>query len=186
MKRIVLCVWICLLILSFTACRNKKNPGNKIILTERIQYPVFIKSPYNEDTDWWCENMEGPKREQFINIIVDAALSGRVKAHDYIDNTLLTKSEVEGIFNRYDTVLYTRTVAPFDEVDTVINTKLERKDIHRVTFLEEWYFDEENFIIEKKVVGVAPALTLYDDSGEIKGFKPLFWVYMDDKYPLKK
>ena len=185
-KQSVLFLCIFGLLVSFTACNNKKNSENKITLTERIQYPVFIKSPYDEDTDWWCENMEGPKREQFINIIVDAALSGKVKAYDYINNTPLTKSEVEVIFNRYDTVLYTRPVAPFDEVDTVINTKLDRKDIHRVTFLEEWYFDEKNFIIEKKVVGVAPALTLYADSGEIKGYKPLFWVYMDDKYPLKK
>ncbi len=186
MKPTVLFIWIGMLLLSLTACNSKKDQADKIILTERIQYPVFIKTPYEEETDWWCENMEGPKREQFVNIIVDAALSGKVKAYDYISNTLLTKNEVEVIFNRYDTVLYTRTVAPFDEVDTVINTKLDRKDIHRITFLEEWYFDEKNFSIEKKVVGVAPAITLYSDSGEIKGYKPLFWVYMDEKYPLKK
>lgn len=186
MKHPVLFILICGLLFSLTSCNNKKDNESKLVLTERIQYPVFIKCPYEEDTDWWCENMEGPKRENFVNIILDAALSGKVKAYDYISDVLLSKAQVEAIFSRFDTVMYTRTIPPYDEVDTVINFKLDRKEIHRITFLEEWYFDEKNFKMEKKVVGIAPAVTSYGDSNEIKGYKPLFWVYLDEKYPLKK
>jgi len=167
------------------SCSHKKNHENMLVLTERIQYPVFIKSPYTEETDWWRENMEGPKREKFVNIIIDAALSGKVKAYNYIDNTLLTKEQVNAIFDRYDTITMNRPTPPYDEVDTVINIKLDRKEIHRITFMEEWYFDEENFKMEKTVVGIAPALTSYGDSTEVLGYKPLFWIYLDEKYPLK-
>jgi hypothetical protein len=186
MKRFIIFIIVFGLFFSVTSCKEKKGNENKLILTERIQYPVFIKSPYEEETDWWCENMEGPKREKFVDIILDAALSGKVKAYNYMTNDLLSKKQVEEIFNRSDTLMVTRTIPPFEEYDTVINTKLDRRLIHRITFLEEWYFDEENFIMEKKVVGIAPAITSYSDSSEILGYKPLFWVYLDEKYPLKK
>jgi len=186
MKRTILFIIVFSLFFSITSCKEKKGNENKLILTERIQYPVFIKSPYDEETDWWQENMEGPKREKFVDIILDAALSGKVKAYDYITEDLLSKKQVEEIFNRSDTLMLTRTTPPYEEYDTVINTRLDRRLIHRITFLEEWYFDEENFKMEKKVVGIAPAITSYSDSSEILGYKPLFWVYLDEKYPLKK
>ncbi|HOY32000.1 MAG TPA: hypothetical protein PKW80_08990 [Bacteroidales bacterium] len=168
------------------SCNDNKENKNHLILTERIQYPVFIKSPYKEETDWWRENMEGPSREKFVNIILDAVETGNVKAYDYITDAPLDKAQLDAVFNRSDTIMLTRTTPPYNEYDTVINTKLDRKYIHRITFLEEWYFDEKNFKMEKKVVGIAPAMTYYGDSAEIIGYKPLFWVFLDDKYPLKK
>lgn len=186
MKRFILFFQVLTLLFLAASCSNKNTKDDKLVLTERIQYPVFIKCPYDEETDWWRENMEGPKREKFVNIILDAALSGKVKAYDYITDNPLSKEQVNAIFNKFDTVTFTRLNPPYDEYDTIINIKLERKDIHRITFLEEWYFDEVNFKMEKKVVGIAPAITMYADSSEILGYKPLFWIYLDEKYPLKK
>ncbi|MEI6123121.1 MAG: hypothetical protein WCQ95_05770 [Bacteroidota bacterium] len=185
MKKLILISSIaCIMLLSFS-CNNKNNHENMTVLTERIAYPVFIKSPYPDETDWWKENMEGQKREKFVNILLDAAFDGKVKAYDYFSDLLLTKQQVNSIMNRNDTLKSTRPFPPYDEFDTVIVQKLERKNIHRITFLEEWYFDEKNFTMEKKVVGIAPAITMYADSNEIKGYRPLFWIYLDDKYPMK-
>ena len=186
MKNILLSLLILSFLILGNSCKNNSDKGDKTVITERIQYPVFIKSPYPDDTDWWVENLEGVKREKFVNILVDAALEGKVKAYDYLDNTLLTQAQVNNIFNRTDTIKMTRITPPYDEVDTVITHKLDRKDIYRVTFLEEWNFDEKNFKMEKKVVGIAPSETIFGDSSDIKGYKPLFWIYLDEKYPLKK
>jgi hypothetical protein len=168
------------------SCKNNSNNEGSTVITERIQYPVFIKSPYPEETDWWVENLEGVKREKFVNLLLDAAFEGKVKAYDYLDNTLLTQAQVNNIFSRSDTVKVLRSTPPYEEVDTVIVQKLDRRDIHRITFLEEWNFDEKNFKMEKKVVGIAPAVTVYGDSAVIKGYKPLFWIYLDERYPIKK
>jgi hypothetical protein len=178
------------LVLSFLflgfSCKNNSDNDGKTIITERIQYPVFIKCPYPEETDWWIENLEGIKREKFVNLLLDAAFNGKVKVYDYLDNTLLTKAQVDNIACKSDTIKILRANPPYDEVDTIVVHKLDRKDINRVTFLEEWNFDEKNFKMEKKVVGIAPAETVYGDSAVIKGYKPLFWIYLDEKYPLKK
>ncbi len=185
MNRLIIIYAVCSAFFFTIACNNKKDT-DKLVLTERIQYPVFVKSPYTEETDWWRENMEGRDREKFVNILLDAVLSGKVKAYDYITDALLTKNQIDGIYNRSDTLMLTRTDPPFNEYDTVITAKLDRQLIHRITFLEEWSFDEKNFKMEKKVVGIAPAITTYGDSTEILGYKPLFWIYLDEKYPLKK
>ena len=186
MKKVV----VCFLVLSFLflgfSCKNSSDNDGKTVITERIQYPVFIKSPYPEETDWWVENLEGIKREKFVNLLLDAAFDGKVKVYDYLDNTLLSKSQVDNIVCKTDTMKVVRSAPPYDEIDTVVMQKLDRKDIHRLTFMEEWYFDEKNFKMEKKVVGIAPAETVFDDSAHIKGYKPLFWIYLDEKYPQKK
>jgi hypothetical protein len=186
MKKILFGFLVLAIIFLGHSCKNNSGEKGSTVITERIQYPVFIKCPYPEETDWWIENLEGVKREKFVKILLDAAIEGKVKAYDYLDNTQLTKSQVNNIFSGSDTLKVLRSTPPYDEVDTVIMYKLDRKDIHRVTFLEEWNFDEKNFKMGKKVVGIAPAQTIYGDSSVIKGYKPLFWIYLDEKYPLKK
>lgn len=168
------------------SCGGEVKKENQKVLTEKIQYPVFIKCPYTEETEWYRENMEGSDREKFVNLLFDLALEGKVKAYDYYANTPLTKDQVKAAGCRYDTISLTRPQPPYEEYDTVITQIPDRKLIHRVTFLEEWYFDEKNLQMEKKVVGIAPALTVYADSNEIKGYMPLFWIYLDKNYPEKK
>jgi hypothetical protein len=185
MKKILFVFFVLSFLFLGFSCKNNSDKDAKTIITERIQYPVFIKSPYPEETDWWVENLEGVKREKFVNLLLDAAFEGKVKVYDYLDNTLLSKAQVENIACKTDTIKVLRANPPYDEVDTVIVQKLDRKDIHRVTFMEEWNFDENNFTMEKKVVGIAPAETVYGDSAVVKGYKPLFWIYLDKNYPLK-
>jgi hypothetical protein len=186
MKKFVLGLFIFTELFLLSSCKNSADMDGSTVITERIQYPVFIKSPYPEETDWWVENLEGAKREEFVNILLDAAFEGKVKVYDYLDNTLLTKSQIDNIAFRIDTMRILQSSPPYEELDTVIVQKIDRKDIHRITFLEEWRFDKDKFNMEKKVVGIAPALTVYGDSAIIKGFKPLFWIYLDEKYPIKK
>lgn len=186
MKKLLFSISVIFFLVLGFSCRNDTADKKNTIITERIQYPVFIKSPYPDDTDWWIENLEGAKREKFVNLLLDAAFEGRVNIYDYFENNLLTKTQVENIFSRTDTLRIQKTTPPFNEIDTVIVQKLDRMNIHRITFMEEWTFDEKNFQLEKKVVGIAPAVTVYTDSSQIKGYKPLFWIYLDKKYPLNQ
>ena len=172
-------------ILFVASCHQKDKKESMTVLTERIQYPVFIKSPYGDEGDWYRENMEGPKREAFVKIIFDAAYTGKVKVYDYLTNEPLSVEKVKAIGNKSDTIHIVKEIPVYKEYDTIINQKLDFKDIHRITFLEEWNMDVGKFQMEKKVVGICPSLTIYDDSTDVRGYKPLFWIYLDDKYPIK-
>jgi hypothetical protein len=184
MKAIMICAWTACLAILFTACSsNKEDNAGTTIITEKIEYPVFIKSPYEEEQgDWWKENIETSKRTDFAQLLMDWAYSGKVAAYDFVTNQALTVEQVKLIGNETDTILVTEKFPPYDEKDTVIQQKLDIRLIHKVKFLEEWSYNLDDHSISKKVIGIAPTLTIYDDSVDIKGYRPLFWLYFDKEY----
>lgn len=190
MKKIVLfALPVGIFILFLFSCQNGKNdkhierPDNKVVLADLIQYDVFIKNP-DPDQEWYVQNMEGRDRDQFVKRIMYAANSGDHRLYNYFFNTPLTPEEINAIFNKTDSVTMQRPSPPYDWYDTVMVSKLNEKDITKVRFLEEWYIDKEKLIIEKKIVGIAPLLENYNEYGDFRGYIPMFWMYLDEKYPL--
>jgi len=172
-----------LLFFLFLSCRTASKSDSKI-LTERIQYDVLIKSP-DPEYDWWVQNLEGPKREYLIKNLIDAAYSGNIDVYDYYFNTLLTSNEVKNIGFKRDTLTFQRPDPPYELYDTVVEQKLDIREITKIRFLEEWYMDEKTLEIEKMVIGLAPLARNYDEKGEFRGYMPLFWIYFDERYPLE-
>jgi len=170
--------------LLFISCSEKTPP----LLTEKIEYDVSIKND-DENTNWWVQNLEGATREKIVNVLVNAALSGKYKVYDY-DNNLLDNKEIELIFKQ--PVSYTLPSISNPDVDSVINTynEIDKRDICKIIFLEKWYFDEKNLNFSKKITGYGPVIKKYtvdNETGEkiLKGYMPLFWIYLDDSYPSK-
>jgi hypothetical protein len=166
------------------ACGDQgRESKNQQVITEKIEYPVFIKSPYDDESgDWWKENIETSKRLEFVEILFDWAYAGKVQAFDYLTNKPLSAEEVKKIGNESDTIRVNDKNPPYDEKDTVIQNKLDLRQIHKLKFLEEWCFNKDDHSITKKVLGVAPALTVYTDSSEVLGQRPLFWIYFDKAF----
>ena len=163
---------------------EQKTPeDDKVVLTELIQYDVFIKNP-DQEQEWFVQNIEGRYREKFVKRILDAALSGEYRLYHYFFNTQLTPEQIEATFNKTDSVTLQRENAPYDWYDTIMVNILDAEDITKVRFLEEWYIDEDKLDIEKKIVGIAPLMENYNEVGEFRGYAPLFWIYLDDKYPV--
>ncbi|MCD4773386.1 MAG: hypothetical protein K8R41_08405 [Bacteroidales bacterium] len=170
-----------LIMIFLISCGNFSK--DKTVLCERIQYDVIINNP-DPGHYWWVNNIEGSKREPFIKNLFNAAFLGEVKAYDYFNNLLSVEQlKMIGADTIYRTL--TRPYAPYDEYDTVIITKLEYEDVKRIRFLEEWLYDENEISINKKVVGIAPLIERKDGEGNMIAVQPLFWLYFDEKYPLR-
>jgi hypothetical protein len=161
------------------SCKNKEEK----LITERIQYDVTIKSP-DPEWDWWIQNLDGPRREDFVKMILNAAYSGKVKSFDY-DYKPITAEQVKAIDNRTDTIVMSSPVPPYNDTTVVVKRQLELQKIVRVRFLEEWTMNENTLEFTKKVLGIAPIKEVYGDDGEFRGYTPLFWVFLDKEYPGK-
>lgn len=161
------------------SCEEKKTEKPEP-LTGKIQYDVYVKSP-NPDYDWWINNLPGPKRDDLINWIFDVAYSGKLKAYDYF-NQPLTTEDVKNIGK--DTIYRTlmRTKPPFEKYDTMVVTQLEKSDVTKVRFLEEWYLNKDNNTFEKKIIAIAPVIERFDAEGNFLANQPLFWLYLDEAY----
>lgn len=187
MKKIVqitiVLMGLCIILPSCGGKKDGSDDSGRKVLTERIQYDVFIKTP-NPDFDWWVQNIEGSKRESFVKTFLNLAYDGKVKAYDYF-NKPLTPEEVKKIGNFTDTTYVEDSINPNITNKIAVKHTLDIQEITKVRFLEEWYLDEKGMSFEKKVVGMMLMKTRILDSLEPALNVPLFWIYFDDKYPAK-
>lgn len=164
------------LLLFIISCSRKEE---KIIVTEKIQYDVNIRSTH-ADYDPWIENINQSQRLTFVQNLLDAAYNGQVKTYDYFNNPLsLDELKNIGVDTIYKTL--TRTYPPYEEFDTIIVNRMNIHDINKIRFLEEWKMDKNNLVFEKKVIAIAPVIDKYDIEGNLLGKQPLFWIYPEGK-----
>jgi hypothetical protein len=163
------------------SCRNGESP-DKNIVTKRIQYDVLIRNT-DPEMDWWVQNLEGSNREKLLKDIFQQVTNGQVKAYDFLSCKLLTSGEIQDMVKHVDSISVERSTPPYDLVDTVMVKEIRLSDVVKLRFLEEWTMNEKTLAFTKKVAGICPMIERHTDSGELRGYKPLFWVFFDDKYP---
>ncbi len=93
--------------------------------------------------------------------------------------------------DRLRNVLYKETyVDSLDELgepiyDSLTEENLQKKiwepiraeHIIRYLIKEDWVFDSERSTMEKRIIGIAPVVESFDEYGDIRGYKVLFWLY---------
>jgi hypothetical protein len=165
--------------LAFLASCHRKEKME--VLATKIQYDVPVSSD-NPQLDWWVNNLEGSRRDPFVKRLIEAAEKGEVKAYDYFNEPLTT---AEVIALRQDTIFQklVREYPPYQEYDTMVIRKTDYRDVIKIRFLEEWKWDPEKLTMEKKVLGIAPVAV--KEFGGVVYNRPLFWIYLDEKYPEK-
>ena len=119
-------------ILLFSSCGD----GKKEIIAEKIQYDVNIKSP-DPGYDWWIQNLVGPEREKLVDYMIDGATSGKFQAYDYYNNPLKPQ-EIVSMLSDTMILRLMETEPPYDYYDTTVIQTIEKSDILRIRFLEEW------------------------------------------------
>ena len=171
-------------LLTSWSCKQE-NKESRILLTNRIQYDVSIKNT-DSTADWWVQNMDGRGREAFVKMILEKAYSGKYDTYNFFNNMPLSAGQVKAIGNRVDTLSVQRNSPPYDLYDTIMRTHLRTEEILKVRFLEAWYWNEDTKKLEKEVMGICPLLNNYSETGEFRGYQPLFWISLTDKFPFSE
>jgi hypothetical protein len=180
MKKVSVLFLAILSVFVLTSCGGKKG----ILLTERVQYDVTIKTP-EVDLEWWVQNLEGPKREKLVQSLINTANAGKLKIFDVMTNKQMTVEELKNRSVRTELLTLQRSYAPYENYDTLVRRELQLSDISRLRFLEEWYMNEETGFITKKVIAICPLVESYTETGELRGYNPLFWLSYQKKFPLE-
>jgi len=181
MNKFVLIQAFVILAVIASSCGNKLD-DEKNIVTRRIQYDVSIHNN-DPEMDWWIQNIEGSSREKLVADIIKQVTSGEVKAYDFLSCKPYTADEIRKMMKHTDSISVERSTPPYDLVDTVLVSEIRLSDITRIRFLEEWRMNEKTLAFSKKVAGICPMVERHSDSGELRGYKPMFWVFFDEKYP---
>ena len=93
MKSIMPPLLMLIMITLMTSCQDEERET----IATRIQYDVNIVSP-DPAYDWWIQNLPGPQRERLVSLIIDGAVNGTFRAHDYFNNPI-TPMEVRRILS---------------------------------------------------------------------------------------
>ena len=133
------------------------NSSNSIVIADTIIYDVVIKNAVPED-EWQEFCLKNVDRPAIANIIFNAIYNGKLTAYDYQHENSMTIDQVKELEKEYS-----------------------RDKIAKIQFIEEWYFDEEEIKMGKRVNEIMLAYELNNSDGETRGYKAGVKVYLTDK-----
>ena len=115
----------------------------------------------------------------FFTILMEAAESGEITVYSTEDDKFsipLTSDEVASMGASVDTIA---TVDPetYEETYQIVRNEVNPTDVKRFRLKEIWFFDEETSTLQVRILGIAPLIEEYDDNGNFKYERPMFWVY---------
>ena len=118
------------------------------VIANTVTYDVVIKNPNSEDT-WTEECLKNIDSKTLIDKIFKAVYDGRIKAYTIHDELL-----------------------SIEDVKALEKEKGKQRDkVGKIQFIEEWYFDEENFKMGKKVNFLMLGYENYNTEGEVRNYK---------------
>jgi len=126
-------------------------------IAKPITYEVLVKNPDSND-EWQTECLENTNIKQMSGDIIHAVLTGKLKAYDYFDNHLLTKSEIKAILKKNG----------------------NQNNIGNIQFQEEWYWDKENAQLQKKVKSLMFGYEICGENNKVRGYRASFVVNLGD------
>lgn len=191
MKRIALLGVVSVLVFVMFSCTSTDSETKeKEIITKKIMYDVPIVNPdiiTEEDykNDWFWQNIPESDLDRLITKIYDKVLSGETQAYVYDvigsfdEFEKIPKEDAEKYFEE-NMVMYA-TILEEDADGNIIEinflTPIERKQLEKIRFLEEWYYEGDEFC--KRVVAVAPIFVSRDSEGQ-ENINIIYWVDIKD------
>lgn len=149
-----------------TACKEKKSntaisASEDVLqgttLADPVIYDMVIKNANPED-DWTEEYLKNLDRDKLIAIIFDAVYDERLVAYDFFTDEPLKIIDLRKLEKEAD---------------------FSRDKIGKLQFEEEWAFDENNMHFQKKVKSMLLAYEVFNSAGELRGYKPAFYVKLN-------
>ncbi len=165
MRKLILMALVASALL-FASCKQKQ-PDSVVLITDEellgttlanpVVYDMVIKNANPED-DWAEENLRNLDREKLLTIIFDAVYAERLIAYDFFTDEPLKVTDIRKLEKEAD---------------------FSRDKIGKLQFEEEWAFDENTLQLQKKVKSMLLAYEVFNTAGELRGYKPAFYVKLN-------
>ncbi|MCF6241540.1 MAG: hypothetical protein L3J74_09375 [Bacteroidales bacterium] len=140
-----------------TYYETELSGDNAVVIADTIIYSVVTKNS-NPDDDWRTYCLRKLDQQALVNIIFNAIYQGKLIPYDYSTEEPMSIEEVKAFEKEND-----------------------RKKIAKIQFVEEWYFDEKNLQMGKRVNAIMLAYELRNSKGEVSGYKAGVKVYLNNK-----
>lgn len=151
-----------------------------IDLREKINHPLFF--PIEPITN----------RTSFMQMIMDFLTCDHsqfsLTGYDVLDDeftVLLTNSEIVEKSFTSEEVSYED--ADGNIISKTVDNPFDFFSVKRLRIKEEWFFDNQRSVFDVRIIGLCPVQEIFDEVGEYKGEKPMFWLYFPElRVPMSK
>lgn len=142
----------------------------EIDLREKINHPLYYPTTKIDD------------RKSLFDVIKDAVLAGELSAYDPSDDEFKIKlTPSEAMVKMGDTIsVLVEDPETFELVETNTYQEIASVDVVKYHIKEDWFFDRERSIMDVRIMGIAPLVSVLDENGQFKGLKSLFWIYFPE------
>jgi gliding motility associated protien GldN len=152
----------------------QKRIWRVIDMREKLNQPFYYPlAPHNQ----WRSLMQ---------VILDALKEGTIIAYEAPiggtdEFTLpLNYNELIKTFEIRKVEKFQRTSPPYDYYDTVVVTEFKPTDVKMFRIKEDWFFDKQRSQMDVRILGICPIVDDYDENGNYRGIKPMFWIYFPE------
>ena len=159
---------------SFTKIDESKYKWKQELMTI-----IDLSDPANKHLNHLPENAEG---ESFTDVILDGAKSvdSLLILDPIFEDIRITMQEInEKLSGRVETSWVTQPDPPYELEEMVTTDEFNNSVIVLYRLKEVWYTDADGNVGDKRVVSICPVTQEVDDAGNIKGYKPIFWMNLE-------
>jgi len=189
MRKIAFLGMLVMIIIGTYSCTSTESETKeKEVITKKIMYdvPIINANIITEEDferDWFWKNIPESDLDRLLTKIYDKVIAGETQAYlydptgNYEDFEKIPKKDFVKYFE--DKWFIYETIQEIDEktgniIDISIPTPLEKNQIKQLRFLEEWYYEDDEFC--KRVIAVAPIFVI----DETLNINILYWVDIKD------
>lgn len=105
-------------------------------------------------------------------------------SHKIVDNqgkTITNETAINNYFNGFDTISSVN-FETFELADKIVRHCYNPADNNKYQIVQDFYFDATTNSINTKVLAIAPLRDYYDDFGNFKFTRLMFWLVYDDDF----
>ena len=172
---------------------REHNPTRKVIpwpnrrdadvmWARRIWQVIDLKQKINHTLYFPTEEIEGRKclfDVIKIGLIEEESITAYDLGPTQSDDEFryqMEKSDIDTLLNPV-VIRYVEDPATGEKIEKSSVESLKSSDIVAYKIKEDWIFDKQRSERYVRIIGIAPIVMKYSESGEVKGTKELFWLY---------
>ncbi len=158
----------------------EKRIWRVIDFREKINQPLYF--PERPQGRWMS----------LMQILWDSILGGEITAYTYDPSTDNFEELIPMTANQVEMELADTVIVPIpdpNDPSQTINKKVHSPfnplDVQRIRLKEDWIFDKQRSEMQVRIIGLCPVKEDLDpETGEFRGYKPLFWLYYPEVRPI--
>ncbi|HRH70706.1 MAG: gliding motility protein GldN [Flavobacteriales bacterium] len=141
-------------------------------LREKMNHPLYFPTESINDRKSLFDVI---KQGLLVDGSITAYDPGPLADDDEFKKPLLA-TDLKEMFTRIDSQ-YTESLTTGDMELVVQEIPLESAEIKQYVIKEDWIFDKQRSTMDIRIIGIAPMKEVKGDDGEVRGYRPLFWLY---------